>query len=187
LCTHTGCGERAVYHTDNCRPTRCAKHRAIKMIHRRSDICQHPGCTVTASFGPLGSRLRSRCAAHKPPDWTYQCVTCSVVGCSTPPQYGPVGVSPARCAEHRIPEDSLCMRCSFCRSIARYRRTNFPSLLCCKKHWTDTCEPLSIGVLHRPGRPKKNGGAYMTLAEISDLLGMEGFLNPDTSALRCSE
>ena len=106
VCLGEGIRTRAIYaQPGDPRPQVCSAHKREGDVDVVSKRCAHEGCSVRASFGPVGGSPMF-CANHKGVD-DVNVVTkrCAHEGCNVQACFGPVGGRPAFCVNHKGVDD----------------------------------------------------------------------------------
>ena len=115
MCKADGCTTQATCKLPDRPPDFCSKHKKEGYVNRNGslNICKTEGCSVNASYGKEGSKVRVFCGAHREPDMVMVGHrTCEHAECFKQPVFG-FEKPPRFCKDHKEPgmKDLLTRKC----------------------------------------------------------------------------
>lgn len=105
MCKAVGCTTQATWKLPDAPPDFCSKHKPEGYVYRNGTLnkCQADGCSVNASYGQEGSKVRVFCGKHREPGMVMVGHrTCEHAECSKQPVFG-FEKPPRFCRDHREP------------------------------------------------------------------------------------
>jgi hypothetical protein len=144
ICIYKGCTTYANFGNNSKKRQYCKAHAPEGFTNVAKKKCKHEGCTVTATFGMIGSKIVDFCTSHKPSsDYVnLKNKTCLFEDCMKQPCYGVPGSKKAEFCVQHAPLNYRDIKSKKCLSQGCEKHATFGNPDCKKREYCSLHAPL---------------------------------------------